>query len=86
MSFDCSAPDDRAGFEISSRFRKLIEERIARLEDDATRDEALLPFLENSDHIRRHRRLIEAQRAEAMRMRRFLDNSRTRFPHPLIAL
>jgi hypothetical protein len=84
MSFDCAAPDNPSGFEISARFRKMIEGRIARLEEDANQDEALLPHLENSDHARRQRRLIEAQRAEAMRMRRFLENSRTRFPDSLI--
>jgi hypothetical protein len=86
MSFDCAAPDNPSGFEISMRFRMMIEERIARLHDDADRDEALLPLLENKDHIRRHRLLVEAQRAEAMRMRRFLDKARTRFPNPLITL
>ncbi len=85
MSFDCASPDNPSGFEISVRFRSMIEGRIARLEDDANLDEALLPFLENSDHIRRQRRLVEAQRTEARRMRRFLDNSRTRFPDSLIA-
>lgn len=84
MSFDCAAPDNPSGFEISTRFRKMLEGRIARLEDDANQDEALLPLLENPDHVSRQKRLVEAQRAEAMRMRRFLDNSRTRFPGSLI--
>lgn len=86
MSFDCAAPDNPSGFEISMRFRMMIEERIARLHDDADRDEALLPFLENRDHLRRHRLLVDAQRTEALRMRRFLDSARTRFPNPLITL
>lgn len=87
MSFDCPAPDEsQNAYEVSMRFRAMVEERIVKLEEDALRDEALIPFLENSDHARRHRRLVEAQRAEAARMRRFLDNARTRLPNPLIAL
>ncbi len=34
--------------------------------------------LESKDHIRRQRRLVAAQRAEALRMRIFLDRARTR--------
>jgi uncharacterized coiled-coil protein SlyX len=66
------------GFEISPRFRRTIEERIARLECDAEFDEALIPQLENKDHIRRQRRLVAAERAEALRMRIFLDRAGTR--------
>ncbi len=66
------------GFEISPRFRRTIEERIARLERDAAWDELQMTHLENSDHIRRQRRLMAAERAEALRMRIFLDRSRTR--------
>lgn len=87
MPFDCPSPEDkRGGFEVSPRFREMIERRIARLEEDALQDEALIPFLENSDHMRRQRRLVDAQRAEALRMRRFLDRAKTRFPDPLIAM
>lgn len=87
MASECPTPDqNRNAYEVSMRFRAMVEERIARLEEDALRDEALIPSLENGDHIRRHRRLVDAQRAEAARMRRFLDNARTRLPNPLIAL
>jgi uncharacterized coiled-coil protein SlyX len=72
--------------EISPRFRRTIEERIARLEEGAAWDEAQLAQLKNNDQIRRQRRLIAAQRAESLRMRIFLDRSRTRLPRPLIAL
>jgi uncharacterized coiled-coil protein SlyX len=65
----------RDTFEISPRFRMTIEARIARLERDAAADEQLLAGLEHEDHIRRHRRLIAVQRAEALRMRLFLDRS-----------
>ena len=68
------------GFEISPRFRRSLEERIARLESDAERDEALIGQLQNSDHIRRQRRLVAAERAESLRMRIFLDRARTRDP------
>ena len=66
------------GFEISARFRRTLEERLARLESDADEDEAQIRNLQSSDHIRRQRRLVAAERAEALRMRLFLDRSRTR--------
>ena len=80
---------DRAeldGFEISPRFRRTIEERVARLERDADCDEAQIARLQDGDHIRRQMRLVAAERAEALRMRLFLDRARTRQPRPLITL
>jgi len=86
MPFENPSPEiDRGPFEVSPRFREIIEQRIARLEGDAMQDEALIPLLQNSDHVRRQRRLVDAQRAEAARMRRFLEKSKPRFPNPLIA-
>ena len=73
-----SDPRLEEGFEISPRFRRTIEERIARLERDAAWDELQMTHLENSDHVRRQRRLIAAERSEALRMRIFLDRSRCR--------
>ena len=73
-------------FEISPRFRRSIEERIARLERDAQQDELQVAFLVNKDHIRRQIRLVAVQRAEAERMRTFLERTKTRLPRPLIAL
>jgi len=73
-------------YEISPRFRKSMELRIARLEHDADEDEVALAALEHEEHLRRHRRLIAVQRAEALRMRLFLDRSSDRVPRPLIAL
>ncbi|WP_109487587.1 hypothetical protein [Occallatibacter savannae] len=67
-------------FEISSRFRQLMERRILRLEFDAARDELAARDLKNPDHIRRHMRLVASQLEEANRMKRFLDRSRTRIP------
>jgi len=84
MPVEDAGPDTREGLEISSRFRRLIEERIERLEKDADSDEANLAVLRNSDHIRRHMRLIAVQRAEAQRMRQFIENSGTRVPPPRI--
>lgn len=72
--------------EISPRFRTTIEERIARLERDAEFDETELARLVDSDHVRRQLKLVAVQRAEALRMRIFLDRSGTRLPRPLIAL
>ncbi len=83
MMTNCTAND---GFEISPRFRLTVEERIARLERDAEFDEARVSGLIDADHIRRHMRLVAVQRAEALRMRLFLDRARTRLPQPLIAL
>jgi len=83
MKINCSVDE---GYEISPRFRQTVEERIARLERDATGDEATVAQLDDPDHIRRQMRLVVAQRAEALRMRIFLDRAKTRLPRPLIAL
>jgi hypothetical protein len=74
------------GIEISPRFRRSIEERVERLERGADFDEQQLAQILNEDHLRRQRRLIAAQRAEALRMRIFLDRAATRLPAPLIEL
>ena len=76
----------RDTFEISPRFRHSLEERIARLERDAETDEAEAMHFTDEEHIRRHLKLVAAQRAEALRMRMFLDRAKTRLPRPLIAL
>ena len=83
MFTNCAASED---FEISPRIRRTIEERIARLEKDAEFDESQVALLVDGDHIRRHMRLVAIQRAEALRMRLFLDRAKTRLPRPLIAL
>jgi len=83
MMTNCAAED---GFEISPRFRRMLEERIVRLERDAEQDEAQVAQLENSDHIRRQMRLVAIERSEALRMRLFLDRAKTRLPRLLIAL
>ena len=83
------APRDFAetdSFEISPRFRQILEERITRLERDADYDEAQIAKLENRDHVRHQMRLVAMERAEALRMRVFLDRAKTRLPRPLIAL
>jgi ribosome-associated translation inhibitor RaiA len=83
MFTNCATSED---FEISPRFRHTIEERITRLEKDAAFDELQVALLVDGDHIRRHMRLVAIQRAEALRMRLFLDRAKTRLPRPLIAL
>jgi len=80
---NCAVGED---FEISPRFRSSVEERIARLEKDAEFDEAQVAFLVDGDHIRRQMRLVAIQRAEALRMRLFLDRANTRQVRPMIAL
>jgi hypothetical protein len=86
MAVEDTTPDTREGLEIGARFRRLIEDRIKRLEEDANSDEAALAHLHHADHIRRHMRLIAVQRAEARRMRSFIENSGTRVPPPVISL
>ncbi len=83
MIANCTGND---GFEISPRFRRTIEERIAQLESDAEHDEAQVSLLEDGDHIRRQMRLVAMQRSDALRMRLFLDRSKAHLPRPLIAL
>lgn len=73
-----SDADREEGFEISPRFRRTLEERLSRLESDADGDEAQIRHLQSGDHIRRQRRLVAAERAEALRLRIFLDRARTR--------
>lgn len=70
------------GFEISPRFRRTLEKRLARLEADADQDEAQIQHLQSTDHIRRQRRLVAAERAEALRLRIFLDRAGTRRVDP----
>ncbi len=72
------------GFEMSLGFRKAIQERIAQLENDATRDEAQLDRLNDIDHIRRQMRLVAVQRAEALRLRIFLDRADAGVCRPLV--
>ena len=83
MITNCAVND---GFEISPRFRRTVEERIARLERDATFDESQIDQLTDGDHIRHHMRLVAMQRSESLRMRLFLDRANNRLPRPLIAL
>ncbi|MGH9605819.1 MAG: hypothetical protein ACRD3N_08980 [Terracidiphilus sp.] len=83
MTIGCAAQES---FEISPRFRRTVEERIARLEKDAEFDEAQLARLDDIDHIRRQMRLVASQRSEALRMRMFLERARMRMPGPMIAL
>ena len=73
-------------YEISPRFRQSIEHRIARLERDAAADEAFAAHLDDEDHIRRQMRLVAIQRAEALRMRLFLDRAQPRPSRPIIGI
>jgi len=77
MLTDCPVND---GYEISPRFRRTVEERIARLEKDAEYDEAQVALLVDGDHIRRQMRLVATERADALRMRLFLDRARNGCP------
>jgi hypothetical protein len=81
MNANCATNE---GFEISLRFRQTVTARIARLENDAQTDEAFVALLDDADHIRRQMRLVALQRAEALRMRLFLDRAGVRAPSLLI--
>ena len=83
MMTNCAANET---YEISPRFRRSVEERIARLEKDAAGDEMFVGQLENIDHIRRQMRLVAMQRSEALRMRIFLDRAKARLSRPLIEI
>jgi hypothetical protein len=69
------ATDFPPTYEISPRFRRRVEERIARLESDAAGDESNLRMLQHADHRVRQERLVSVQLAEAMRMRLFLERA-----------
>ncbi len=73
-------------YEISPRFRRSIEERIARLERDAASDEAQVSALDDIDHIRRQMRLVAAERAEMLRLQLFLDRAQTHLPSAPVPL
>jgi hypothetical protein len=77
---------ERQSFEISPRFRQSLVDRIERLERDAELDEEVAMRLEDAEHLERHLKLVATQRAEALRMRVFLERAKTRLPRPLIAL
>ncbi len=78
MSHDGTEALAHEHLEISQRFRNIMERRIVRLQFDAARDQLPAKELQNPDHIRRQFRLVAAQLEEADRMKRFLENSRTR--------
>lgn len=82
MNTGCSTPER---LENNPRFRRTIEQRIAQLERDAASDEAWAAQLDDIDHIRRHLRLVAAQRAEALRMRLLLDRAAIRPQRPAAA-
>ena len=71
------------GFEMSLGFRKAIQERIVQLERDANGDEAQLDRLNDIDHVRRQMRLVAVQRAEALRLRIFLDRADAGISRPV---
>lgn len=73
-------------FEISPRFRRALEQRVARLERDADFDEEQAAHLEDADHVRRQLRLVAVERTEALRIRLFLDRAGTRDVNQHIAI
>ena len=65
-------------YHISQRLHCAIQSKALVLEVDALRDELAACSIENADHLRRQRLLIQAQRDEAERMRDFLDQDQRR--------
>jgi hypothetical protein len=65
-------------YEISIRFYCALREKGLRLEAQAKKDELFAATLEHPGHLRRHNRLIQAQREDAGRIRDFLADTRIR--------
>lgn len=57
---------------ISARFRLTLESAIVALEEGAARDERVLALIEDPDHRRRQRLLVESQLDRAFRLRELL--------------
>jgi hypothetical protein len=64
-----------APIHVSERFRLTLEATILDLEAGAARDERLLPFIKDKDHLRRHRLLVAAQLERAFRLRELLSRT-----------
>lgn len=65
-------------YHISQRLHCAIQSKALVLEIDAVRDEITAGTIENPDHLRRQRLLIQAQRDEAERLRDFLTRTKVR--------
>ena len=63
--------------DIGARFRSALKRKILLLETNATSDEIVARTLTEPDQVRRHFKLVQAQRDEADRLRSFLTGSRT---------
>jgi hypothetical protein len=72
------APFVSEPFHVSARFRLTLEAAILDLEAGAAGDERLLPFLEDADHRRRQRLLVERQLDRAYRLRELLARTAIR--------
>lgn len=63
---------------ISARFRLTLESAIVALEEGAGRDEKVLALLDDPDHRRRQRLLVEGQLNRAFRLRELLAQTEIR--------
>jgi hypothetical protein len=70
--------------EVSERFRRSLQARIRKLQDDAAADERLIAFLPCEDHQRRQRLLVQTQLEDAFRLTDLLSTARFR-PSPVRA-
>jgi hypothetical protein len=64
--------------EVSERFRRSLQARIRRLQDDAAADERLIAILPCEDHQRRQRLLVQTQLEDAFRLTDLLSTARFR--------
>lgn len=63
---------------ISARFRLMLESAIVALEKGAAWDEKVLALLDDPDHRRRQRLLVEGQLERAFRLRELLAQTEIR--------
>lgn len=63
---------------ISARFRLTLESAIVALEKGAAWDEKVLALLDDPDHRRRQRLLVEGQLERAFRLRELLAQTQIR--------
>lgn len=64
--------------EVSERFRRSLQTRIKKLQEDAAADERIIPLLFCEDHQRRQMMLVQTQLEDAFRLTDLLSSTRYR--------
>lgn len=62
-------------FHVSARFRRTLEMAVFALETAAAADERMVARLENADHRRRQRLLVDGQLERAFELRELLERT-----------